>query len=273
MYQRILVPVDGSSFSEEVLPYARGIVEATGARLELVRVAERDSEHDEASRHVQAIAERLQVQAKTVRSRGPVAAAILEEAARQPKTLVAITSRGRSGLVSTVLGSVARDLIRSSHAPVLVYRPAGHAAAAQEPARYTTVMLPLDGSELSEGMQAQAGEWARALKARLLVVQVISPDSKPDQLIPPGDTLEPSYVRARAVGLAAQYGVEASWEVLHGDPVDAMSSFLDGRRDVLVVMATHGRTALQSAVLGSVARGLVHRGGVPIVVRMPPVAG
>ncbi len=233
MVQRVLVPVDGSSYSEEVLPYARGIVEATGARLELLRVVEKDSDHDEASRHVRSLADGLQVEAKTVPHRDDIADAILAEAAGVPDTLVA-----------------------------------GRAAPLPEPARFTTVMLPLDGSDLSEGMQEQAGEWARALKARLLVVQVISPDSKPDQQIPVGDTFEHSYVRARAVSVASRYGVEPSWEVLHGDPVDAISSFLEGRRDVLVVMATRGRTALQSVVLGSVTRGLVHRSGVPIVIRM-----
>jgi|SRR5690606_3486546 len=130
-------------------------------------------------------------------------------------------------------------------------------------------MLPIDGSGHSEWMQQEAGEWARALKARLLVIQVISPDARPDPQVPPNDALESSYVRSHAVDLGRQYGVEANWEVLHGEPVDAMARFIGGRRDLLVVMATRGRAGLQAAVLGSVTAGLLREAGVPIVVRMP----
>ena len=37
MYQCILVPVDGSAFSERALPLAGGLAQATGAHLVLVR--------------------------------------------------------------------------------------------------------------------------------------------------------------------------------------------------------------------------------------------
>ena len=40
MYSRILVPLDGSSESEQVLPYARQIGRALGARLDVIRVME-----------------------------------------------------------------------------------------------------------------------------------------------------------------------------------------------------------------------------------------
>src|SRR5690606_39480780 len=49
MYERILVPVDGSPFSEEVLPYARSIAQAIGAKLALMRVTEREAWPDGAS--------------------------------------------------------------------------------------------------------------------------------------------------------------------------------------------------------------------------------
>lgn len=268
MHDRILVPVDGSSYSEEVIPYALAIASATGAHLTLLRVVEKESEQDQAASQVQALADALKAEAQTVRGHGTVAAAILDEAARVPGTLVAITSRGHGGLLSAILGSVARDIVRAGRGPVLVYRPAGHSDAAREAIQIKTVMLPLDGGEVSESMQGHAAEWARILKASLLVVQAIAPDdTKPDPQAPPSDMREYSYVRSHAVGLAAKYGIEAGWEVLHGEPVEAISSYLSGRRDVLIVMATRGHTAMKAAVLGSVTRGLLHEGGAPIVVQ------
>ncbi len=270
MYERILVPVDGSRFSEEVLPYAMSIAQRLGAKLALMRVQERESGDDEATRQLQALADALKADARTVAGRGNVAAAILEEAARVSGTLVAMTTHGRSGLAEAMLGSVAHDVVRTGHNPVLVYRPRGRQPqGGPAPVEINTVMLPIDGSGHSEWMQQQAGEWARALKARLLVVQVISPEARPDPGVPANDALESSYVRSHAVDLGRRYGVEANWEVLRGDPAEAMARFIGERRDILVVMATRGRSALQAAVLGSVTAGLLREGNVPIVVRVP----
>ena len=189
MYERILVPVDGSRFSEEVLPYAQSIARATGAKLALMRVQERDSADDEATRQLNALADALKAEARTVPGRGNVSAAILEEAARVRGTLVAMTTHGRSGLAEAILGSVAHDVVRTGHNPVLVYRPHGRQQGGHEPIQINTVMLPIDGSGHSEWMEQQAGEWARALKARLLVVQVISPEARPDPNVPANDAL------------------------------------------------------------------------------------
>lgn len=56
MYDRILVPVDGSAFSEEVLPHALGIAQASGAALSLDPVTGGDTEQAEAARYVGALA-------------------------------------------------------------------------------------------------------------------------------------------------------------------------------------------------------------------------
>lgn len=278
MHDRILIPIDGSPYSEEVIPHALGIASATGARLTLLRVVEKDSEQEQAASQVKILADALKAdalkaEALTVRGHGTVAAAILDEAGRVPGTLVAITSHGRGGVLTAILGSVALDVVRAGRGQVLVYRPAGKTDATREAIRIKTVMLPLDGGDVSESMQPHAAEWARVLKAPLLVVQAISADdAKPDRQAPPSDVREHSYVRSRAVDLAAKYGIEATWEVLHGEPVEAISGYLSGRRDVLIVMATRGHTAMKAAVLGSVTTGLLHEGGAPIVVQVPGVA-
>jgi nucleotide-binding universal stress UspA family protein len=269
MYDRILVSVDGSAFSEEVVPYARNIAEATGARLALLTVAERDTAKQDAQRYIDDLAARFGAEALTVTADHSVSADIQAEADRVPRTLVAITSRGRGGLLTAMLGSVARELVQSSHAPVLVYRPQGGPAADPEPARITTVLLPLDGDAPAETMQREAANWAIALKAELLIVQVVPPATRGDLLLSEYDVTDDSYVRARAEEVKLAFGINPSWEVLHGRPVAAISQYLGDRRDVLVVMATRQQKALHAAVLGSVTSGLLHRAGVPMVVKAP----
>ena len=76
-------------------------------------------------------------------------------------------------------------------------------------------------------------------------------------------------MRTRAEEYATRYGVRTSWEVLHGAPADAISRYLDGRRDALLAMVTHGRHALETAILGSVTAGCLQKCEVPIVTRLP----
>lgn len=267
MYNRILVPVDGSTFSEAVIPYALAIATTTGSGLTLVRVVEKESTKRDVDEYVRTLAGRFGAEGRSVRGRGHVADDILDEAKRVPGTLVTLTSHGRGDRLNALLGSVARDVVRGGHAPVLVYRPGGDPQ--QEPVHITTVLLPLDGTELSETMQAEAAGWARALGARLLVVQVLPPNARIDPLLGSYDVLEDSYVGWHARDLERDYGVEVDWEVLHGDPVTSITDYLGGRRDALVVMATRGQPALQAAVLGSVTSGLLQHSGVPIIVQAP----
>lgn len=270
MYDRILVPVDGSAFSEEVLPHALGIAQAGGAALSLVRVVEKETEQAEAARYVEALAADLSVDGRTVVARGDLADAILAEARRVPGTLVAMTSHGHSGLMEAVLGSVALRVVRTGGEPVLVYRPKGTAVEGRrQPVRIGTIMLPLDGTQVSEAMASQAAGMALWLGVDLTVVEAIASDVKLAPDIPPGDVMESSYVRSRAEDFAARYGVRTSWEVLHGEPSDAIARYLDGRRDVLITMVTRGRHALEAAVLGSVTAGCLRKCHVPIVMRLP----
>src|SRR5690606_36807828 len=80
MFERILVPVDGSPLSEEILPYGRGLAEATGAELALLRVVAREAERAAAQRDIDALAAEVSAQAGTVVVADDPAGTILAEA-------------------------------------------------------------------------------------------------------------------------------------------------------------------------------------------------
>lgn len=269
MYDRILVPLDGAKFSEEMLPHAAGLARVHGTPLTLMRVVEKEGEKREAEVYAKALADRHSAQSICVVARGDVADVILEEARRVPGTLVAMTSHGRSGLMEVMLGSVALRVVRSGGAAVLVFRPSGTDGQTGAPIKVNQVVLPLDGTQISEAMAPQAAELAKWLDAELVVVGVIAFSAHVDAGIPPGDVMESSYVRSRAGDYAAKYGVRVAWEVLHGEPADAIVQFVNGRNDVILAMTTRGRQALEAAFLGSVTAGCLRKAGVPLLVRMP----
>lgn len=268
MYDRILVPVDGSKFSEEMLPHAAGLAGMHGTSLAIVRVVEKESARAEAEAYAKSLADPLGGEAMCIVARGDVADAITAEAHRVPRTLLAMTSHGRSGLMEAMLGSVAARIVRSGET-VLVYRPSGKGGQGRSPIKPRRVVLPLDGTKQSEAVAPQAAEFAKWLDAELMVLGVLDPAAREEMDAVPGDVMESSYVRGRAESYAAQHGVRISWDVLYGDPVDALSEFINGNQEVILAMTTRGRQAMETAFLGSVTAGCLRKAGVPVLVRTP----
>src|SRR5690606_31630528 len=99
MYDRILVPVDGSKFSEEMLPYAAGLAARHGTPLTILRIVEKEGAKADAEAYLEPLAEARGAEALCVVAPGDVADAIVREADRVPRTLLAMTSHGRSGLM------------------------------------------------------------------------------------------------------------------------------------------------------------------------------
>jgi nucleotide-binding universal stress UspA family protein len=270
MYTRILVPVDGSSFSNQILPLAGMIARTTDAELAVYRAVEKSDRIAEAEDDLRTLAASCGAQAICKEVQGDVAQAILAEAERVPGTLVAITSHGRSGVMRAVLGSTALNVLRTGGEPIVVYRPREQApgsAAAGGPIE--RIFVPLDGSPMSESIIPQAAELARDLKARIVVVSVLEPGVAGASGIEGADVMESNYVQAQAAGITKTYGIDTGWEVLHGDPEKAIPEFVRNFPASMLAMTTRGRSALQSALLGSVTAAALREGGVPVFTRLP----
>ena len=145
MYQRILVPIDGSATSERALQEAVKLASGK-ARIRLVYVTEEayslDAEgyafidYAALQEAVRRTGERALAQAaEKVRKSGMTAETALLEAAgerianvvdgearRWPADLIVIGTHGRSGLSRLLLGSVAEGVVRGASVPVLLVR-------------------------------------------------------------------------------------------------------------------------------------------------------
>lgn len=271
MYKRILVPLDGSEFSEEVIPCAVGLGAAHQTPVVLMRIASGGSDQTAAQAYLDQLAERSGAESLCLVNDGDITDTILEEAGRVVDTLVAMTSHGRSGLVEAMMGSVAKQVVRRSGTPVLVWHPGGGEQHA--PAAIKTVVLPLDGRPLSEAMGPQAARLARWLGAELLVVAVIDPKDMASAASERSSgrgmsNMESSYVRTRAGELGKEHGVQVNWDTLHGEhPAEAIADYLGDRNDVLLAMASRGHKAMKTAFLGSVTGTLLRKGGHPILIQ------
>jgi nucleotide-binding universal stress UspA family protein len=145
MYQRILVPIDGSETSGRALQEVLKLGDST-AQLRLVYVAEEvyalDAEGyalidyadlQQAVRHtgertLAMAAKKVQQSGKTaetvlLETNGQRIASVIEaEARRWQADLIVIGTHGRSGLSRLLLGSVAEGVVRVASVPVLLVR-------------------------------------------------------------------------------------------------------------------------------------------------------
>ena len=133
---RILILLDGSTASEQVLWPALTIARLTGTACTLLHVVEASAAGQEsaavegemtlARRYLEAVAESCREQGADVTTRLVAArqavAVILEEGSGHD--LIALATHGRGGIKRLLLGSVADKVLREAHVPVLLYREA-----------------------------------------------------------------------------------------------------------------------------------------------------
>ncbi len=144
MYQRILVPIDGSATSNCALAEAIKLARQHAAQVELVNVYEdilywvdeNYINYAELQETIRLNAEKLltKAQAEVIQAGIPVEAklieaknnrienVIIEEAKRWQAELIVIGTHGRSGFSRLMLGSVAEGVVRSASIPVLLIR-------------------------------------------------------------------------------------------------------------------------------------------------------
>jgi nucleotide-binding universal stress UspA family protein len=142
-YTRILVPLDGSKTAEAAVPQAFRLAKLTGATVTLLWVVPRiedvirtngepiyiDEEFAAKKQRAPEYVDRLLKEyggngltIRTAIEMGPVAATILDYAARESVDLIVITTHGRSGIQRWLLGSVAEKLLQAARQTVLLVR-------------------------------------------------------------------------------------------------------------------------------------------------------
>lgn len=261
----MLVPLDGREASLRSVPVAGRIADRLGLSLRFFTVSDDPSA---AEGWLREQADRLL----------PGREVAIGAAAGDP-TDVIIREAGEDGLVcmataATLLphqghvGSVAEAVVRGVGRPVLMLGP----QVDLDPGRpIDRVVVPVDGSDLSEQALAVAGDLAKGLGVDLWVVSVISPKVEAaagQQMGTIPFAAESGYVRGLANRLADEYGIRTGYEVLHiKDTAEAILDFTG--HDGAVVMSTHGRSGLSRLFAGSVTHTVVARSNRPVVVCRP----
>lgn len=289
MYRQIVVPLDGSQFAESALPLALALSRTTGALVHLVSVIEpvptvafedwgpaaEKWTREYLARVAGEVEDRAGGEISTAVIRGPVVQGIQDEVARMNADLVVMASHGRGAVSRFWLGNVADRFVRQADRPVLVVKPDDEESPADGTPSFDNLLVPLDGSELSESALAHATAFGELFGSSYHLTRVVaSPQlSYTGQMNPSlleefrqqaADYLEAHAERLRDRGLRVTTSVtispQSGWAILReSDAVDC-----DG-----IVMATHGRTGLKRALLGSTADKVLRGTRLPLLLYRP----
>ena len=303
MLRTVIVPLDGSSFAEQVLPLAVAVARASKTDLRLVHVhqslffegrpyAEQDQDLDIRARRQEL--EYLEHFADTVRAAADVAVefelldgdpatAVLDHAQTVDAGLIVMATHGRGGVARAWLGSVADELVRKSSLPLLLVRPSGEQAPDLEdlPA-IRRILIPLDGSSLAEHVIEPATRLGDAFGARYTLLRVITRTVVPgaphvahaideERLIKELREREAREYLARVEERLVESGAAVETIVASGAPAPTILQHADELDADVISIATHGRGATLRAFLGSVADKVVRGSTRPVLVYRPRI--
>jgi nucleotide-binding universal stress UspA family protein len=278
MYNKILVPLDGSELAERALPLAFQLVQQSEGEVVLVRALTPDRVlvPDALSGYgllwPEKPLEDARAEARTylnhwrskapggarvryVLAEGSAAETIAETAVEEKADLIVMSSHGYSGLTRWMLGSVAERVLHAAHCPVLVIRG---------DLRIQHILLPLDGSELSERALRPTLDVAEVWGAKVTLLRAIRtvPLTDIEALNTAERGLGQRYTeelvreaqdyldfKARTSGRPR---VELHTVVTPEPPADAILNYAERHPVDLIAMSTHGRTGLSRWMYGSV---------------------
>lgn len=190
MFQRIIVPLDGSTGAERAIPVAARLARASGGSIVFVRavlppvdlskyarqhtfVWEREAYETHRAQAASYLAGAMLTHANDLAgidtdlevASGLAAPAICSAARLEDADLIVMCSRGETGLKRWMFGSVAQETVRHSPVPVLILQERGAALPVPRAAHPLRVLVALDGSPLSESALSPAVELLAALAA------------------------------------------------------------------------------------------------------------
>jgi nucleotide-binding universal stress UspA family protein len=231
----------------------------------------------EGKRYLEGIAPSFGGKASTTVEQGLADKIIIEKAGGDKDTLIAMATRGRSGIHRWLMGSVAEKVLRGATNPLLLVR-GDEEGKSEGKAAPKKVVVPLDGSPMAETVLPHAVDLAERLGLAIELARVydvpLTTYAGADAPYIPNQPKLRNLVREEA----AAY-LEAKVNQLHADGIDKVSSVLlvgsgadeiidlaHGTPDNLIAMCTHGRSGVRRWALGSVTEKVVRHSGDPVLI-------
>jgi nucleotide-binding universal stress UspA family protein len=280
--------------AEVSLPAAVSLAQTTGAAVTLVHVIERGAPQDihgerhltnpdEARDYLDEVAARAFPADVTVERHvhtsevKDVARSIAAHVGELGPDLIVMCTHGRGGLLGIMFGSIAQQVVGLGTTPVLLIPPA---TAGTPPAfSCNRILVALDGNPDHEAGLEVAATLAKIVGSELCLIMAVhtvgtlpGEQAATAKLLPRAthallDMAEKDakeYLHRHMTVLLAA-GFTATADVRRGDPVIVILGASKRTRADLIVLATHGKTAMDAFWSGSATPNVTSRSAVPLL--------
>ncbi len=199
---------------------------------------------------------------------------ILQYAGQYDVDLIVVGTHGRRGIGRVFLGSVAEEIVRLAHCPVMTVRENETSDIHFE--SLERILVPIDFSVHSEDALRYANEIAKQSGAQLDLLHVVPVSAYPSMndtgafamyAEQPGDVeskalehLEKLY--KRIIGAAGN----VRFHIMHGTGAHEIIEQAIEMKSNLIVIGTHGLTGIERFMLGSVTAKTLRRSPCPVFV-------
>jgi nucleotide-binding universal stress UspA family protein len=295
MFEKILLPLDGSEAAEVALLYGEELVKKLGSELVLFHVCGPEHKHylhmhetylNTLAGDIRRSLEKDQPSSTKIKVTTRIEIGGPQEnvcalVQQNDIDLIIMSSIGHSGIkVGKMMGSVADHICRTVPTPVLLVRPQKNHQIEAKKQLISHILLTLDGSELSRLALPVGEELATKLKIPITLFQMahliipMSEDGTALDVNPFYDYTKlnedvENLVNTEMAALEKKLrekDLNATHLVVSG--VSAADEIIEASKKVgadLVVMSTHGRSGLGRWVIGGVAEKIIRHSGVPVL--------
>jgi nucleotide-binding universal stress UspA family protein len=292
MFERILLPLDGSEIAEMALSYGEELASKLGSEVILYHVHGHEHSQQEHMHqmYLDRLAETVQRNVRKGQPKGTEVKVTTKVEAGKPTEnicnlvdknkvdLIIMAAVSASGLkVGKMLGSVTDHVCQTVPIPVMLIRPQSVKQTDKKRRLVNRILIPLDGSELSKLALPVGEELATKLKVSVTLFQM----AKMIRFYGDGtgtmayidytkfDEDEEKRVSSEMIALQKELkekGLDVTSVVTSG--FDAAAEIIDVCKKTgtdLVVMSTHGRSGLGRWVFGNVAEKVLRHGETPLL--------
>lgn len=192
MMNHILVPLDGSTLAECVLPHVTAIAPVTNARVTLLHVLQQNQsgrgtpavdpvewhlQKQNTEKYLEQIVNRLKetgvLGVESVILEGNPASSVIDFARSNNVDLIALSTHGHSGLSGWNVSGVVQKILLRSYKSTLLVRAYMPSATGTTKVRYKRLFVGMDGSPRSEFVLPFAINLAKFHKSQLILETVI----------------------------------------------------------------------------------------------------
>jgi nucleotide-binding universal stress UspA family protein len=285
MYERILVPLDGSELAEQAIPYAEWLASKFNSEVILITACLAGDPLERAlTEYIERRVEKIQslgIKTRSLCIEGEPAASIINFAGKNNISLIILSTHGRTGVSHWPLGSITNKVVQRSHIPVFLVRSSQPAKTSADK-EMQNILLTLDGSHFSEAIIPYVEKLAKVMDSEVVLLRVVEPVKLP-QLAAYADREKyekgfidklrkeaKRYLDQKKTALARK-GIKVNSALLEGKADEAILQYAEDKSVNLIALTTHGFSGITKWAYGSVASRIIEASSKPTLLVRPPL--